>query len=410
LGFYIFIGFSHFCCNILRSSKEKIMPNKGRLPKKFVIPFLLLMAVCAIGAGGAYAMVSVIPSMGAQIIDLVRTVVGQQTAAQFENTVLSGIDSVHQIKARVLGTTAPVVGWGPSLASSDSQAGKGTFSIVNKLLSWQPASIAPISGVQGEGQWQPYIQNGKGEVVAYRTFLVPDPTRPYAFVAVVAFDLNKTALHFQIGTDEPKSQFNVIRTGSIPAADLQPGILLAAFNGGFKTEHGHFGVMFNHKDIIAPRAGMATVGFYDDGSIKIGLWGKDIVPSKHLVSWRQNGPPVIENGVVSPLTGDPKYWGYTINDTTATYRSGLATSRDNKTLYYVVGSDITLATLAKALSALEVYQAMQLDINNYWVHFEAFGNKNGQLAAIPLLDFMKGPGDHRFLQRYSRDFFYLTSQ
>jgi hypothetical protein len=192
--------------------------------------------------------------------------------------------------------------------------------------------------------------------------------------------------------------------------DLQPGILLAAFNGGFKTEHGHFGVMFNGKDIVPPRAGMETVGFYDNGSIRMGGWGKDIVPSKHLVSWRQNGPPVIENGVVSPLTGDPQYWGYTIDDKTATYRTGLAISKDGNTLYYVIGSDVTLATLAKALNALGVYQAMQLDINNYWVHFEAFKNDNGKLAAIPLLDFMKGPGDHRFLQRYSRDFFYLTSQ
>jgi hypothetical protein len=410
LVFDFFIEFSQFCCNILICSKEKAVPNKGRLPNKFAIPVLIFMALCALAIGGADAMVSIIPSAGAQVIDLVRSVVGQQTAARFENAVLSGIDSAHQIKAKVMGTSAPVVGWGPSLTSNDSQASSGTFAVINKIFLWQPSSIAPLSDVKGEGQWQPYIQNGKGDVVAYRTFLVPDPSRPYAYVAVVAFNLNRTALHFQIGTEEPKSQFTVIRTGSIPAADLQPGILLAAFNGGFKTEHGHFGVMFNHKDIIAPRAGMATVGFYDDGSIKIGLWGKDIVPSKHLVSWRQNGPPVIENGVVSPLTGDPKYWGYTINDTTATYRSGLAISRDNKTLYYVVGSDITLATLAKALSALEVYQAMQLDINNYWVHFEGFNNANGKLSAVPLLDFMKGPGDHRFLQRYSRDFFYLTSQ
>jgi hypothetical protein len=386
------------------------MNTKGYPPKKFALPVVLLLIIGAIGAVGGYAMISVFPSIGAQGIDWLRSIVGQQTAAQFENAVLSGIDSAHQIKSKVLGTTAPVVGWGPSLSSSNSQAGKGNFSVVTKLFSWQPASITPISGAQGEGQWQPYIQNSKGEIVAYRTFLVPDPTRPYAYVAVVAFDLNKTALHFQIGTEEPKSTFNVIRTGSIPAADRQPGILLAAFNGGFKTEHGHFGVMFNGKDILPPRAGMATVGFYDDGSIKIGLWGKDIVPSKHLVSWRQNGPPVIEEGVVSPLTGDPKYWGYTINDTTATYRSGLAISKDNKTLYYVVGSDITLATLSKALSAVGAYQAMQLDINNYWVHFEAFRNDAGQLAAVPLLDFMKGSGDHRFLQRYSRDFFYLTSQ
>ena len=142
----------------------------------------------------------------------------------------------------------------------------------------------------------------------------------------------------------------------------------------------------------------------------IGAWGTDIQPSANLISWRQNGPLIIQNGAVNPHTADnaPQDWGYTVAGSITTSRSALGISKDGRTLFYAAGTDLTLPALAKALQAAGAYQAIQLDINNYYVHFEAIQTVKGTPQAVPLLNSMLGGGDARYLGHEPRDFFYLT--
>jgi hypothetical protein len=263
----------------------------------------------------------------------------------------------------------------------------------------------------GEGQWSPYLYNNSGEVIAQRGFLQPDPKRPYALVAVVAFDLNKTRLHFVPGFDEPKSNVQAYRPGTIPAGDMAPGVLVAAFNGGFKAQHGHFGAMSAGVVLIPPRLGLGTVGIYNDGGVQIGALGSEIQPSDKLIAWRQNGPLIIHDGVVNPHTADnaPQDWGYTVAGSITTSRSALGISQDGRTLFYVAGTDLTLPALARALQAAGAYQAIQLDINNYYVHFEAIHFKGSTPQAAILMESMQGSGDQRYLKPDPRDFFYITA-
>ena len=250
-------------------------------------------------------------------------------------------------------------------------------------------------------------------MVAYRTFLQPDPQRPYAIVAVVAFNLQATRLHFVVGYEEPASKVFISRPARIPASDMQPGKILAAFNGGFKAEHGHFGVMLDGVTLIPPRDGLGTVAIYDDGKVALGAWGKDISSLPNMVAYRQNGPLIIQDGQINPHTAvnDPQVWGYTTYGDTATGRSALGISPDGNVLYYAVGFDLTLPALAAALQAAGTYQAIQLDINNFYTHFEAFTlDENNTLTVVPLLDQMKGPGDHRYMTINKRDFFYVTTR
>ena len=225
-------------------------------------------------------------------------------------------------------------------------------------------------------------------------------------------NLQATRLHFVLGYEEPASSVFISRPARIPSSDLQPGKILAAFNGGFKAEHGHFGVMLNGVTLLPPREGFGTVAIYDNGKVLLGAWGKDITASSHTVAWRQNGPLIIQNGQINPQTGvtDPLVWGYTTDGSTATGRSALAINQDGTILYYAVGFNLTLPALARAVQDTGAYQAIQLDINNYYTHFEAFtlGNNGTKPIAVPLLDQMKGPGDQRYLTINKRDFFYIT--
>jgi hypothetical protein len=49
--------------------------------------------------------------------------------------------------------------------------------------------------------------------------------------------------------------------------------------------------------------------------------------------------------------------------------------------------------------------AIQLDINNFWVHFDAV---DSTLHATPLVDGMNNSVG-RYLAQYPRDFFYVTA-
>jgi hypothetical protein len=272
---------------------------------------------------------------------------------------------------------------------------------------WAPAALTPLGNLPGEGQWLPYMQNAAGQVIAYRTFLQPDHQRPYAVVAVVAFNLDATHLHFVLGSIEPVSPVQIKRPGTIPAADLQPGKLIATFNGGFKAAHGHFGLMIDGTTVIPPRDALGTVAFFADGHIRLGQWGTDIVPSPDIIAWRQNGPLVVQNGQINPHTADtaPQDWGYTVPGSAAIWRSGLGVSADQHTLYYLAGPSLTLPALAQAMQGANMAQAIQLDINNFWVHFDAI---ESNLQATPLLDKMNNSVG-RYLSAYPRDFFYVTA-
>jgi Phosphodiester glycosidase/PKD domain len=279
------------------------------------------------------------------------------------------------------------------------------------LPAWQLPPLTPFGKLGDEGQWSPYMQAADRQtMVAYRTFLQPDPQRPYAIPQIVAFDLHATRLHFVLGTVEPESASpQPSRTGAIPAADLRPGILLATFNGGFRARHGHYGAMADGLIALPPINGLATVAMYTNGQVQIGEWGTDINASSNLVAWRQNGEMLIHNGKINPDVGvTTASWGRTIKGDTITWRSALGLSADGRTLYYVAGLQLDAATLARVMARTGAAEALELDVNNYWVHFTAIRSDGASLVAEPLFKAMKLDAD-RYLKSFSRDFFYITA-
>jgi hypothetical protein len=276
---------------------------------------------------------------------------------------------------------------------------------------WMPPPVTPIGNMPGVGVWEPYIFDNNGQIVAYRSFVQPDPGRPYALTAIVAFDLRAVRLHYIIGFTEPYVPNPPGRSkGEIPVTDKVQGVLLAAFNGGFKFEHGQFGSMSNGLTSVPPRAGFAAVAMYQDGSVRIGEWGKDITPSADLVAFRENGPLVIDEGQITPQVDNPAYWGYTLTGATVTWRSGIAVNKENTILYYFAGSYNSIDTLSQAMQTVHPWYAMQLDINNFWVAFETFkAEKDGVLVSEPLFPAEMKENKDRFLFPYTRDFFYITA-
>jgi uncharacterized membrane protein len=379
---------------------------------------LWLIKLACLGAfivAAIFVVMSVWPSIGAKGSDLLRSVIGDAAVAKLE-TAYFGVNDHIQTWKYNLGLAKPAVPWAGS--TSSAPAAKSTSVAVNApaqeanpgtspASAWQLESLKPLGTLNGEGLWSAYIQNAAGKTVAFRTFLQPDPGRPYAVVAVVAFDLTQTRLHFVLGIDEPFAPNTPKRSGAMPEADKAHGELLAMFNGGFKGRHGHFGAMANGIVAIPPSNGLGTLAIYNKGTLALGEWGKDILPSADMLAWRQNGPLVIQKGQINPRINDnsPQDWGYTVDTVAPTWRSGVGLSADGKILYYFCGPSLSMEALSKSMQAARVDNAIQLDINTFWVHFVAV-HPDGSLEAL-FPDMMK-EDIGRYLYPYTRDFFYMT--
>jgi hypothetical protein len=101
-------------------------------------------------------------------------------------------------------------------------------------------------------------------------------------------------------------------------------------------------------------------------------------------------------------------WGASINGSVAVWRSGLGLSQDGRVLYYAAGDSLVVSALARGLQAAGAYNAMQLDVNNYWVYFGAVRVEGAHLTNETLFEPMKGSDPHRYLNGFSRDYFYVT--
>ena len=101
----------------------------------------------------------------------------------------------------------------------------------------------------------------------------PDASRPFAKVEVVTIDPARFDLHLVGGTAEPRSTTGIVGTGVIPDDPETRGSLVAAFNGGWAAMHGHYGMMIDRQVYLPARSGVATLAWYADGRLRLGVWG-----------------------------------------------------------------------------------------------------------------------------------------
>jgi TolB protein len=245
--------------------------------------------------------------------------------------------------------------------------------------------------------------------IVWRTTLNPDPQRPYANVEVIDIDPGLLQIKMVCGTHEPKPSTGLVGSGVILREDWPS--LVAGFNGGFAAMHGQYGMMVDRKVYLPARDGIATLAVYEDGSLKMGTWGKDLTLTPDMVSYRQNCPPLIENGIITAETGKLTLWGLSVANEVYLYRSGLGITADGR-LIYVVGKPLSAYTLARAMQMAGAQYAMQLDVDEFHVVFITYDVQTVE-GAEPKVTGQKLRADMRgfdslFLRPFQLDFFYLV--
>ena len=158
-----------------------------------------------------------------------------------------------------------------------------------------------------------------GSPAFFRTFVRPDPERPYSTVLLVAMDMRQLDLDMEAGVEDPKPLTGPHGAGRIPRDPRVFQRVVAAFNGAFKTEHGNYGMMVNKRVLLPPQPRPRRVVVLDDGRVGFGTWGdheRRRPPRRRrrrIVSFRQNLDPLVDHGEVNP-TGR-SLWGFTLPGT-----------------------------------------------------------------------------------------------
>lgn len=307
---------------------------------------------------------------------------------------------------------------------------------------WPPPPVPLVlpPAFEGEGQWlslrsDEFVRSDPALPETFvTTFLRTDKERKFSRIDLAAWDPRLVELHVMTGTEEPKSATGETGSGLIPRDPAVMTRVVGAFNGGFQTTHGAFGIKAEGTLYVPAIAYAATIAHGQDGSTLFGNWPLGLADSPDLIGFRQNLSPLIGDGTFNPYGrvwwgGVPEGW----EDDTRTVRSGLCVTKRQHIVYFY-GSSVDHKHLAKAMSQVDCSYGLHLDMNQghtglefYRIAAEAdlpllpqrldkMWQSQGAVEGLPgyrfrgrrLIRSMRLMNFPRYIKRQSRDFFYLT--
>lgn len=396
-------------------------PKSGRL-RRIARRTLAALAVVILAL---WIGIHYIPWLGPALADGVRAVAGPGPVAWAEDTVYELEDRVNRFlykdsKPKTLWdvpSAAPIATAEPAPVAP-AATGSGAPEASAAPADFPPPRFkAPFDNVatEGDGVWIPISDPGQpgAPPSMYKAMVHPDPKRSFAVVAVVAMDPTRLDLTLVAGTQEPES----ITVGK----DKRPGLvpsdkqadLVAAFNGGFKATHGHYGMMLGGETFLAPRDIACTVALYRDRSIRIRTWPRVKETEGDMVAYRQTPPCLIEEGKpnVALSVEYNRNWGATVSGETVIRRSAIGVAPGGKVIFFGLGEAVTAQALGQAMQSIGAESAAQLDVNYSYPRFLLYdrsGPGSPPHAATGLIHDIKFQASEYVGEPALRDFFYVT--
>jgi len=308
------------------------------------------------------------------LVDAVRAEVGPEPIAWLENKVFGAEDGLKRAAYQLLTKRE-----NRELKADAEKAAVARVldaSAFNGAAdSWPPPSVPSIwkDAKPSEGVWTavtyPFLKPMLGlapgaekpPAYFYRTTIRPDSKRPYSEVLLIALDMRQLELGMQAGFEDPKPTIGPPGDGLLPDDPKKYRRIVATFNGAFKTTHGAYGMMVNHRVLLPPVKGGASVIVTDTGEVGLGSWPNSFEIPKNVVSFRQNLDPLVEDGVANPAGRN--LWGWQLEgESVMTHRSAICVTSAGH-LYYAWGDEIDGATLGKALRQAGCSYGIHLDMN-----------------------------------------------
>jgi len=265
-----------------------------------------------------------------------------------------------------------------------------------------PAPIPPQAqpALAEEGTWQPLV-NVHGQPAIRAAFLRPDSQHTSYLVGVAWLNqkLVRIVLHpgYKVPGNSGLSQ---------PSQVAQPerNALVATFNSGFTINDANGGYWQDGQSVVPLRSGAASMVLYKDGHMDVVGWNA-AAPGPNVAAVRQNLALLVDNGKINPDVDstNTSLWGATIGNKTYVWRSAVGVRKDGS-LVFVVGSSMSVRTLANIVHDAGAVRAMELDINPDWTNFITYTHPSQGVAVPHMLTKDEQPNPYRYLQPSSRDF------
>jgi hypothetical protein len=298
----------------------------------------------------------------------------------------------------------PKVGGKPSFSLAVPSAGPAQYARVRGFQPIIPPRLNTPAGtpLPGEGAWR-VLETVNSEPAIFGTFLRPDKVHTSYVAGIVSMDQRLVSFQLRPGSEDPGP-------GRWHAQDwIPPGTrtgLLATFNGGFKLDTSGGGFYLNGATSGTLTKGTASVVYYRNGTIKIGVWGRDVSMTPDVVGVRQNLKLIVDRGQVPAAVNNDVLttWGATQGGGYYVWRSGLGITADGR-IIFVYGPALDVHELASLLQRAGAVEALQLDINPYWMSYEYYQAKRHPSDPTPvnLLPTQQQTA-YRYYSVYSRDF------
>jgi hypothetical protein len=236
----------------------------------------------------------------------------------------------------------------------------------HRVYSLRPALVPPGDrAFAGEGEWRVLATAANGEPLVQGAMLRAAGSSSPAAVAWI----HQSAARFELhpGYNQPGGTWS--HPDWIPH-DRREG-LVATWNGGFLMGDSMGGFYLDGKQFGSLVDGVASEVFFRDGSMTVGLWGRDVAMSPNVVGVRQQRKLMIDDGRIAGDIDSLFTWGVTDGGATYVRRSGVGVTRDGD-LVYAIGPVMSPRSLAEALRQAGAVRAMELDINISWPSFMAY--------------------------------------
>ena len=185
--------------------------------------------------------------------------------------------------------------------------------------------------------------------------------------------------------------------------------MLAAFNGGFKLSDNVGGYYYHGHTVANLRGGLGAFEVLKDGTLKVGVWGRDLTLTPQTVAVRENLPPIVASGKSRTSPSDNVgTWGLALHHLWHVNRSALG-ERSDGSLIFEFGHHITPTTIAHYLVEAGVRDAVMLDMNETWpTGFIYRHNSSGIHGKRINPAIVKGPD--LYLQRADKDFVVVSAR
>jgi len=403
-----------------RSEASRPTPKKRRLRRWL-----------AWGVGGAFVLtiglwlaVHKIPWMGPLVANSLRAVIGAEAVTWLEDTAYAIEDRFNRVWKK---NDKPKAYWDVNTAKKALPPKTPKAAAVAPAGSAAPPplpeftlkDVGPVHKAweaPGDGVWLPIVdaQHPNDEVRLLKTLLHPDKNRSWADLFVVAVDLRRVEVHPMAGYQEPKSDkpeaATYVRKAKIPQSDHAN--LLGAFNGGFMTEHGHYGMRLDGITFVDPKDKACTLCQYKDQSLGIGPWTALKARESEMLWYRQAPNCMYVDGEIHPLlqAANVRHWGATLDGDTVIRRSAVGMGPDANVLYVGISNHTNAKVMAEGMRHAGATTVAQLDVNWSYPKFVLYEpkGKDGQLIAVALAEGFEFSENEYIRERAMRDFFYLT--